>query len=624
MYKNLILLIIFCIIILLVQNYKLSRDSKNDKLEKIKGLIQNTVNNIPDKMKKIIVKTGDTFPAGMIKLASIVGKRNDKIIEAFEDIKDIRYGKIGASNHNGGVTINKWIKIANFTISGAWDTRGFTLEVYPRIRYHTSGRQTLVTLVRNAVNDIETPYVSLTTHNESEPTTRLIQNVKIVRRAGSGVSNNKIEVWIQFGQQWADTAYVMYYLYNFKTDDFIAVLPQPQSDNPPAGQNWGINDKIEPQDGKRTITGAKGQDWGTAINVNAPQKPESLYSLHFGDGSAIHERQTGMGYIKDQPNRIWGNTHGTLGMHIHQDDDFHLYSSGWNPLFSIKGGSGNAYIKGNLSAMGGANLEGTVRFRHAGANGNDDSDPYYLEKIRAGSDNNSLRMTINDNADESFQIWGDSCGAGNCAGPGALKHHFQATGRTQHLTNDGDAHSEQLIIGTTDRSNLRLGKTADYSWIQSHGGKPLRINPLGNDVYFNKIKLGDKFTMSGVGDRHGNDGWLRLFGTDESGYWGGLAAGSLWTQAFYNASDEKMKENITKLDRKDMLRKLSKLNGYIYNLKKDEKKKKKYGVIAQKVAEEFPEMVETGANGLLSIEYNQLISVLIEAVNELNEKCSNK
>jgi hypothetical protein len=39
-----------------------------------------------------------------------------------------------------------------------------------------------------------------------------------------------------------------------------------------------------------------------------------------------------------------------------------------------------------------------------------------------------------------------------------------------------------LVLGTTDASNLRLGYHQDYSWIQSHGNKPLLINRLGNNV----------------------------------------------------------------------------------------------------------------------------------------------
>ena len=216
---------------------------------------------IPKKMEKIMKKIADT-PKGITDMAGKIAAnkdssatKKDKLIEAFEDIKDIRYGKIGASNSNGGDTLNYWIKISSVTLSGNWDARGFTLEVYPRIRYHTSGRQTLVCLMRNNTTDVELPYVSLTTHNESEPNTRLIKDVKIVRTGGSGVNNNKLEVWIQFGQSWADTAYVMYYLYQFNTKDFIATVPQSQQKSIPGGQNWGINDRYEPNGvSKKDIT----------------------------------------------------------------------------------------------------------------------------------------------------------------------------------------------------------------------------------------------------------------------------------------------------------------------------------------------------------------------------------
>ena len=215
---------------------------------------EQTVIEIPKKIEKVMKKSVDT-PNGIIKLAKKISENKPKdnepnnkkqLVEAFEDIKDIRYGKIGASNHNAGDTINKWIKVSSFTISGNWDARGFTLEVYPRIRYHTSGRQTLVCLVRNNTTDLEQPYVSLTTHNESEPGTRLIKDMRVIRTSGSGTSDNKIEVWIQFGQNWADTAYVMYFLYNFKPKDFIATVPQAQTDTIPGGQSWGINDRNEP------------------------------------------------------------------------------------------------------------------------------------------------------------------------------------------------------------------------------------------------------------------------------------------------------------------------------------------------------------------------------------------
>jgi hypothetical protein len=45
-----------------------------------------------------------------------------------------------------------------------------------------------------------------------------------------------------------------------------------------------------------------------------------------------------------------------------------------------------------------------------------------------------------------------------------------------------------------------------------------------------------------------------------------------------------------------------------------------YGVIAQEVQKEFPEMVNMGRDGYLRVDYIQLIPVLIEAIKELKEE----
>ena len=56
----------------------------------------------------------------------------------------------------------------------------------------------------------------------------------------------------------------------------------------------------------------------------------------------------------------------------------------------------------------------------------------------------SLRLTINDEADESFEIWGDSCRTTGCGGPGVMKHKFGATGDAQH---NGKVIANELCIG---------------------------------------------------------------------------------------------------------------------------------------------------------------------------------
>lgn len=73
------------------------------------------------------------------------------------------------------------------------------------------------------------------------------------------------------------------------------------------------------------------------------------------------------------------------------------------------------------------------------------------------------------------------------------------------------------------------------------------------------------------------------------------------------------------------LNKLSKLNGmyYQWNEKMTEisgVSGNSYGVIAQEVQKEFPEMVELQENGYLAVDYKQLVPVMIEAIKELKQE----
>jgi hypothetical protein len=146
-----------------------------------------------------------------------------------------------------------------------------------------------------------------------------------------------------------------------------------------------------------------------------------------------------------------------------------------------KGGDVVSYMNSDGSVMVGGKL-------HVGKN--DNTDPYSIEKIIHGPNDSSLRITVNDDPNESVEIWGDSCRSrGGCAGPGAKRHAFRADGDAEHAR------------------NLKVGGTAQAS----------------------KLQLGDKWMLSGVGDKHANDGWLRLFHANEQGYHGGLAAGKLWS-----------------------------------------------------------------------------------------------
>ncbi|ULY68588.1 hypothetical protein [Chlorella virus XW01] len=126
-----------------------------------------------------------------------------------------------------------------------------------------------------------------------------------------------------------------------------------------------------------------------------------------------------------------------------------------------KGGTtinSNLVTTGMSQHRGGASVEGRLHFRHSGANGSDDTDPYYLEKVRTAPNNNHLRLTINDDANESFQIWGNSCNAGGCGGPGRQLYNFRADGQMDV--------NNRLNVPNVDRI----------------GGDWLRVNGAGNSV----------------------------------------------------------------------------------------------------------------------------------------------
>lgn len=97
---------------------------------------------------------------------------------------------------------------------------------------------------------------------------------------------------------------------------------------------------------------------------------------------------------------------------------------------------------------------------------NNNTDPYTLQKIIAGPNNSSLRLTINDDSDESFQIWGNSCAAGNCGGPGTMQHKFSANGDVIH---QGKLIVNEIQIGNAvltqgDNNSLRI--TTPTGWTE--------------------------------------------------------------------------------------------------------------------------------------------------------------
>lgn len=180
-------------------------------------------------------------------------------------------------------------------------------------------------------------------------------------------------------------------------------------------------------------------------------------------------------------NKLWagtnmylmGNTESHGNLNIRGGTSEHN-PNGWWTHFPFVGDNknyirGDTEIRGNTNNIGdlnigrNANIQGRLHFNDPTMsklpNGSNSSDSYYLEKKVLSPNVSHLRLTMNDDNDESLQIWGGSCAAGDCANSqGTMKHRFDASGNAVHA---GDLRANRLCINDicVDASQLQALKT---------------------------------------------------------------------------------------------------------------------------------------------------------------------
>jgi hypothetical protein len=92
------------------------------------------------------------------------------------------------------------------------------------------------------------------------------------------------------------------------------------------------------------------------------------------------------------------------------------------------------------------------------------------------------------------------------------------------------------------------------------------------------------------------------------------------TGSLYNTSDERLKENIIKID-DEKTDNLLTLNPILFSFKNDSTDKKHYGFLAQDVEKVFPELVENNFNsGYKTVNYSELIPIILSKIKKMQSE----
>lgn len=87
---------------------------------------------------------------------------------------------------------------------------------------------------------------------------------------------------------------------------------------------------------------------------------------------------------------------------------------------------------------------------------------------------------------------------------------------------------------------------------------------------------------------------------------------------FNNVSDRRLKSDIDKIE--NVLEKLIQVQSYSFVFKNDGEKKRHFGFIAQELQKTYPNLVQTTGSGYLSVNYIEVIPILVEALKESTQK----
>lgn len=243
----------------------------------------------------------------------------------------------------------------------------------------------------------------------------------------------------------------------------------------------------------------------------------------------------------------------------------------------------------------------------------------------------------------------------NSAGTSEFEAYFYAGNRSS----SGGAFKTVVATGTGSVNHIYgvvgQGETGANNYLYGVRGGVWSTTPLSAGRAYGVYGLAGNTTGGynyGVyGALYGSNNGTAVYGTitgdvSISGKYAGYFNGDVYITGLMSTntitvrgSDEKLKTNIASLESSGVYDKIAFLHPATYNLRQREIvsadsssvtylydtnselfRKKKYGFVAQEMQEVFPDLVYTGQDGTLGIDYIGLIPIMIQAIQEQQKK----
>jgi len=400
--------------------------------------------------------------------------------------------------------------------------------------------------------------------------------------------------------------------------------------------------------GKSTTGGpvASGDISNHSVRFSTGANPEHGFVFQNSAGKSLLsiKGDDGRTNVYGQLNVKGGNiqthhVHAPGRQHLSADELLYLLPKAGVVVGKEWGGNGNLSVQGDQTIGGKLCLGGTciseADIKGFGSDGTSGMTVKGPLVVNEGNNDGSQRgINLWHPGDPRFGIWmgetsangGKSLNRGGLVADGGISNHS-----VRFSTGNNPAHG--FVFQNSDGRSL-LSIKGDDGRTNVYG----QLNVTGK-VVTPSLQLGDKWLLSGNGDAHGNDFWLRLHnaqdgtnstgmgnyilknGAGGNGQLGGVAAGQFWSGngAYYNGSDRRIKDDIREISAGDVA-KFDDLRPVEYTLKADVNKAKQFGLIAQDVESTYPELVRDGPDGIKSINYSQITPLVVAKLQSMGER----